>query len=151
PKCGGGSTSALGARWFLKELGLEKFWPELVQSGEAKLKGKSAITCARCVGPCQLVVLRGVELDVCQACGAAWFDGGEVQRLSRPDKPGNVVGVFEMFWDCEFCDTKALLGKTNRHCPSCGAPQDAKRRYFPPEGQEVAANTTYDGADLTCP
>jgi hypothetical protein len=61
------------------------------------------------------------------------------------------VGVFEMFWDCEFCDTKALLGKTNRFCPNCGAPQDAKRRYFPPPGKEVAANTEFDGVDLTCP
>lgn len=30
-------------------------------------------------------------------------------------------GVYEMFWDCAFCGTTALLGVTNRHCPSCGA------------------------------
>jgi hypothetical protein len=59
--------------------------------------------------------------------------------------------VFEMLWNCEFCGTIALLGKTNRFCPQCGAPQNADKRYFPPPGKEVAANTTYEGADRTCP
>ncbi len=60
-------------------------------------------------------------------------------------------GVFEMFWDCAFCGTTALLGKTNRYCPSCGAPQDEKKRYFPPPGKEVAANTEFEGVDVKCP
>jgi hypothetical protein len=62
-----------------------------------------------------------------------------------------VVGVYEMLWNCAFCGTKALRGKTNRNCPSCGAPQDPARRYFPPPGQETAANTTYEGVDRLCP
>ena len=52
-------------------------------------------------------------------------------------------GVYEMFWDCAFCGTTALLGVTNRHCPNCGAPQDETRRYFPPPGKEVVANTAF--------
>lgn len=60
-------------------------------------------------------------------------------------------GVFQMLWDCAFCGTAALLGKTNRYCPSCGAPQDETKRYFPPPGKEVATNTAYDGVDLKCP
>ena len=59
-------------------------------------------------------------------------------------------GIYEMFWDCAFCDTRALLGVTNRFCPSCGAPQDETRRYFPPEGKEVVANTAFDGVDVKC-
>src|SRR6185436_13230966 len=62
-----------------------------------------------------------------------------------------VVGVYEMFWDCAFCDTKALLGKTNRFCPNCGAPQDPAKRYFPEAGKEVKANTEYEGVDVSCP
>ena len=62
-----------------------------------------------------------------------------------------MADVYEMFWDCAFCDAKALLGKTHRHCPNCGAPQDPKKRYFPPPGQEVRANDTYDGVDKVCP
>ena len=55
-------------------------------------------------------------------------------------------GIFEMLWDCGFCGTGQLLGKTNRYCPSCGAPQDETKRYFPPPGKEVAANTAYQNA-----
>lgn len=56
-----------------------------------------------------------------------------------------------MFWDCEFCGATALLGKTNRFCPQCGAPQNPDKRYFPPPGKEVRANTTYEGTDKACP
>ncbi len=60
-------------------------------------------------------------------------------------------GVYEMFWDCAFCGTTALLGVTNRHCPNCGAPQDETKRYFPPPGKEVKANLAFDGVDVKCP
>ncbi len=60
-------------------------------------------------------------------------------------------GVFQMLWDCAFCGTAHLLGKTNRYCPSCGAPQDETKRYFPPPGKEVAANHDFEGVDVKCP
>lgn len=62
-------------------------------------------------------------------------------------------GIFEMLWDCGFCGTGQLLGKTNRYCPSCGAPQDETKRYFPPPGKEkeVVANTAFEGVDVKCP
>jgi hypothetical protein len=61
------------------------------------------------------------------------------------------LGHFEMFWDCPFCDTKKLLGKTHRHCPNCGAVQDETRRYLPPEGEEIAAvDHKFVGADRKC-
>ena len=31
-------------------------------------------------------------------------------------------GFFEMLWDCDHCGQQGLLGKTQRHCPECGAP-----------------------------
>jgi hypothetical protein len=58
---------------------------------------------------------------------------------------------YEMLWDCAYCGTRKLLGKTHRFCPKCGAPQDPTGRYFPPEGEEVAAEGhVYVGADRTC-
>lgn len=60
-------------------------------------------------------------------------------------------GRYEMVWDCPGCGTTGLLGLTHRHCPSCGAPQDPTRRYFPPEGEEVAVEDhPYQGADVLC-
>ncbi len=58
---------------------------------------------------------------------------------------------YEMLWDCPRCDTPKLLGVTHRHCPSCGGPQDATKRYFPPEGEEIAVvDHEFSGADRTC-
>lgn len=61
--------------------------------------------------------------------------------------------VFEMLWDCSSCGTTGLLGRSNRHCPHCGAPQDQTKRYFPPEGTDikVTGGYAYEGADKVCP
>ncbi|MBA3539287.1 MAG: hypothetical protein H0T79_06635 [Deltaproteobacteria bacterium] len=61
------------------------------------------------------------------------------------------LGHFEMLWDCEHCGTKRLLGKTQRHCAECGAPQDPTKRYFPEAGEEKKVDGhVYDGADRHC-
>jgi hypothetical protein len=61
-------------------------------------------------------------------------------------------GFYEMLWDCDHCDTKGLLGKSQRHCPNCGAPQSAIKRYFPsPEQQQAVQGHVYEGADHNCP
>ena len=61
-------------------------------------------------------------------------------------------GFYEMVWDCEHCGTKGLLGKSQRHCPECGAPQNPDKRYFPsPEQQKKIDGHIYEGADRHCP
>lgn len=61
------------------------------------------------------------------------------------------LGTYQMLWDCPFCDSKGLLGVTHRHCPSCGAAQDPKRRYFPAEDQKVKLEDhRFTGADKVC-
>jgi hypothetical protein len=61
-------------------------------------------------------------------------------------------GFFEMLWDCDHCGTKGLLGKSQRYCAECGAPQNPATRYFPtPEQQQQVVGHTYVGADRTCP
>jgi hypothetical protein len=58
---------------------------------------------------------------------------------------------FEMLWDCEQCDARELLAKSQRHCPMCGAAQDPKRRYFPEPGREVEAQGhRFVGVDWAC-
>lgn len=60
--------------------------------------------------------------------------------------------TYEMLWDCAYCGTKKLLGLTHRHCPSCGAPQDPGKRYFPPDDEKVAVEDhVFTGADVLCP
>jgi hypothetical protein len=61
-------------------------------------------------------------------------------------------GTFQMLWDCPSCDTPKLLGLDHRYCPACGFPQAADKRYFPPEGEEIAvADHVYHGVDWQCP
>lgn len=60
--------------------------------------------------------------------------------------------VYEMLWDCQFCGTSRLLGKTHRYCPNCGAPQNPDSRYFPSDDEKVAVEDhIYVGRDVTCP
>jgi ribosomal protein S27AE len=61
------------------------------------------------------------------------------------------LGHYEMLWDCSHCDTKKLLGKTHRHCPNCGAPQDETKRYFPPDADKVKVEDhVFTGVDKKC-
>lgn len=63
-----------------------------------------------------------------------------------------VVGTYQMLWDCEVCSTKKLLGVTHRYCPNCGSAQVPDSRYFPEPGEEVALeNHVYVGKDVICP
>ena len=60
--------------------------------------------------------------------------------------------TYEMMWDCEYCGAEKLLGKSHRHCPLCGAAQNADKRYFPPEEEKVAVEDhQFVGADWSCP
>jgi hypothetical protein len=61
-------------------------------------------------------------------------------------------GFYEMLWDCEHCGTKALLGKSQRHCATCGAPQNPDKRYFPKEGEAKPIDGhRFEGSDRHCP
>ncbi len=61
------------------------------------------------------------------------------------------VKTYEMLWNCEYCDTKKLLGKTHRHCPNCGAVQNPDKRYFPSDDEKVAVEDhQFVGADRHC-
>jgi len=62
------------------------------------------------------------------------------------------LGAFEMLWDCPACGTAKLLGKSQRFCPSCGAAQDPKTRYFPSDEDKIAVRDhEFFGADVVCP
>jgi hypothetical protein len=59
--------------------------------------------------------------------------------------------TYEMLWDCKFCGTKKLLGKTHRFCPNCGAAQDPATRYYPSDEEKVAVEDhVYVGEDRIC-
>lgn len=62
------------------------------------------------------------------------------------------LGFYEMLWDCDHCDARGLLGKSQRHCANCGAPQNPAKRYFPQPGAEQRIDGhIYEGSDRHCP
>jgi Zn-finger nucleic acid-binding protein len=154
------------ARPLFQSLSLEvRDLHELVQQAQRRPRPGPDLACTACgKGPLKAFRVQGIELDLCEACGAVWFDRDELARVTAgkagtslqpaplgPDESSEVVGVYEMLWDCAYCQTRGLKGAANRFCPQCGAQQDATRRYFPAEGQEVAANLSFEGADRLCP
>ncbi|MEQ8672259.1 MAG: hypothetical protein RLP44_01115 [Aggregatilineales bacterium] len=73
-----------------------------------------------------------------------------LQGRETVDDP-DAEGVYEMLWDCKFCGTTKLLGKTHKFCPVCGAAQDTAMRYFPSDEDKVAVKDHhFVGADVTC-
>lgn len=69
-----------------------------------------------------------------------------------PQERTESLGHFEMLYDCEYCETKGLLAKSQRHCPECGATQNADKRYFPKPGEEKRVDGhRYEGSDRYCP
>lgn len=75
-------------------------------------------------------------------------------ELTGTDAEGRRIyyeGTYEMLWDCQYCGTKKLLGKTHRFCPNCGAAQNPDSRYFPSEEEQIAVEDhVFVGADITC-
>lgn len=62
------------------------------------------------------------------------------------------LGHYEMLWDCEFCEARGLLAKSQRHCALCGGAQNADKRYFPKEGEAKRVDGhTFEGSDRHCP
>lgn len=167
PKCGGVQADWAVAQSLFASLNLTlSELQAAVKKAEAVPGRTDPMPCPACSnGQLKPFRVKGVELDLCADCGATWFDRSELSRITKGRLGGThaeiaapalqanerVVGVYEMLWDCAYCDTKGLLGASNRFCPQCGAAQDADRRYFPPPGKEVASNHAFDGADVTCP
>lgn len=165
PKCAGVLVDWKHGQAFFQSLGLAVAdLQSLVRQSMGRPQTSGPVACTACgKGQMRPFTFKGVDLDLCEACGTAWLDRGELSRITQGKLGGNVqatgvagerakvVGIYEMLWDCPHCDAKELLGKTHRYCPNCGAPQDPGKRYFPPAGKETAASAEYDGADKSCP
>ena len=41
-----------------------------------------SLTCSSCAGSMNLLLLRGIYLDLCLFCGGIWFDEGELSQFT---------------------------------------------------------------------
>lgn len=53
--------------------------------------------CGKCGTAMDTKGFRGVEIEVCPACGAVLLDNGELETLAGQDQTGMIAGLFGMF------------------------------------------------------
>lgn len=67
---------------------LEKLRAKMTAEEQEKAKAASALRCPKCDGTLAGVIVEGVEIDVCDTCGGAWLDAGELEQLSKRESGG---------------------------------------------------------------
>ena len=67
---------------------IEKLRAKMSAEEQEKAKAASALRCPKCDGTLEGVIVEGVEIDVCDTCGGAWLDAGELEQLSKKDSGG---------------------------------------------------------------
>ncbi|MCB9764616.1 MAG: zf-TFIIB domain-containing protein [Alphaproteobacteria bacterium] len=53
--------------------------------------------CGKCGGQMHPKVFKGVEIDICEDCGAVLLDPGELEELAGADEGGVISTIGELF------------------------------------------------------
>ena len=64
---------------------------------EAALRELHHHKCGKCGHGMHTKVYRGVEIEICDQCGAVLLDSGELQTLAGEDKSGVLTGLLSLF------------------------------------------------------
>ncbi|HEX8709271.1 MAG TPA: zf-TFIIB domain-containing protein [Pyrinomonadaceae bacterium] len=67
---------------------IEKLRAKMTAEEQARIAAAAALRCPKCEGTLEGVVVEEVEIDVCNGCGGAWLDAGELEQLSRRESGG---------------------------------------------------------------
>lgn len=54
----------------------------------AEKQAAEALKCPKCAGTLVEVDFEGVKIDLCDGCGGAWLDAGELETLTKKDTGG---------------------------------------------------------------
>jgi hypothetical protein len=74
-------------------LGVKK---ETAAAERDKLRALHHMRCPKCGLELQEVAFRGVNADLCFACGGVFLDRGEIDLVARPEQKGIMAGLLEM-------------------------------------------------------
>jgi hypothetical protein len=80
-----------------KERLRQKILDEEAQSAQVDLKTLHWHRCGKCGNAMETRVYRGLDIEVCQACGATLLDRGELEALAGADQGGLFVGIADLF------------------------------------------------------
>ncbi|HUQ32602.1 MAG TPA: zf-TFIIB domain-containing protein [Pyrinomonadaceae bacterium] len=67
---------------------IEKLRAKMSAEEQAKASAASALRCPKCDGTLEGVIVESVEINVCNTCGGAWLDAGELEQLSKRETGG---------------------------------------------------------------
>ncbi|MBM4392279.1 MAG: zf-TFIIB domain-containing protein [Deltaproteobacteria bacterium] len=70
---------------------------ERARAARAELKARHAGRCGKCGGAMRPRDFKGVEIDVCDDCGAVLLDPGELETLAGKDASGAISGLAALF------------------------------------------------------
>ncbi len=68
-----------------------------VAEEKAALKALHHLHCGKCGSKMDTQLFKGVEIEVCPACGAVLLDAGELEKIAGPDQSGFVATLGELF------------------------------------------------------
>lgn len=72
-------------------------------AAQAAVDAKAALAalhhhhCGKCGTAMDTQVYKGVEIEVCPACGAVLLDAGELEKLAGADQSGFVSSIADLF------------------------------------------------------
>ncbi len=69
---------------------------ELEEEEKRKLKELHYMRCPKCGMKLIQIDYKGIKIDRCSACGGVWLDDGELEVVSKLEKP-NLVRFFYIF------------------------------------------------------
>ena len=73
---------------------------ELIEKMRARMdeekRASEALQCPKCEGKLVEVGFEGVQIDLCDKCGGAWLDAGELETLTKKE-----AGWFSRLWASE--------------------------------------------------
>lgn len=65
---------------------------ELIEKMKAKMTAEQSAAalpqCPKCDGKLIEVAVEGINVDLCDKCGGAWLDAGELEALSKKESGG---------------------------------------------------------------
>jgi hypothetical protein len=67
---------------------IEKLRARMDAEKEAGDAAAAAHHCPKCDGKLVEVAFEGVQIDICDKCGGAWLDSGELEALTKKDSGG---------------------------------------------------------------
>jgi Zn-finger nucleic acid-binding protein len=67
---------------------IEKLRAKMTEAERAKAAEASALRCPKCDSVLEGVIHDAVEIDICNTCGGAWLDAGELEQLSKRETGG---------------------------------------------------------------